>query len=126
MITGEIDLKNKTYKSYWDSIADEKKIYSDSKDISETNSDNMSDYEFINGNYESNGRYSIQTEEDNEAVAKALQISFLEEEKKVEEMKNLRDNLARKLESTTQEYLQKNKESEKYGNCNQTLSHHKP
>ena len=66
----------------------------------------------MNENYESNGRYSIKTEEDEEAGARALQISLLEEEKKEAEIKNLWNDLARELELTTQEYLQKSKESE--------------
>ena len=84
MITEEIGLKNKTYKSYWDSIAEEKKINSDSEDISE--------------NYEYNERYSLKTEEDEEAVKRALQISLLEEENKVAKMKDLRDSLSKELE----------------------------
>ena len=111
IITEEMNLKNKTYKSYCDSIAEEKKICSDSEDISETNSDNMSDYEFMNENYEYNERYSIKTEEDEKAVTRAPQISLLEEENKVAKMKDLRDNLSKELELTTQEYLQKSKKA---------------
>ena len=48
MITEETILKNKTYKSYWDSIEKETKTQSDNEDTSETSSDNISDYEFMN------------------------------------------------------------------------------
>ena len=94
MITEETFLKNKTYKSYWDSIEEEKKIKSDSEDTSETRSDNISNYEFMDGNYEYNDKHSSETEEDEEAVIRALQISLLEEENKVVKMKDLQDNLS--------------------------------
>ena len=54
IITEETILKNKTYKSYWDSIVKETKTQSDNEDTSETSSDDISDYEFMNENYEFN------------------------------------------------------------------------
>ena len=110
IITEETILKNKTYKSYWDSIVKETKTQSDNEDTSETSSDDISDYEFMNEKYEDNDKDSSETEEDEEAITKALQISLLEEENKVAKMKDLRDDLSRELESTTQEFIQISKE----------------
>ena len=77
----------------------------------EKSSDDISDYEFMNEKYEHNDKDSLETEEDEEAITKALQISLLEEENKVAKMKDSRDNLSKELESTTQELIQISKEA---------------
>ena len=73
--------KGSTYKSYWNSIVNNDPVNSGSEDnVSEGNiSDSTSDYEFMDENFEPQtvNEHSVKTEEDEDAIARAIESFFL-------------------------------------------------